>query len=143
MVERRRPATRLDHQTFCITEGWTERRRATGTRGTHHVSYELALSDGRILYTRISHPVGRTDYGPGTWRHILRDQLEVTEDQFWACVEDKVLPDRGHTATSSEAIPVGVIRVLVQEAHVPEAEVRAMTKAEAVQRLAEFYTRGT
>jgi hypothetical protein len=140
--DQRRPATRTDHQRFCVTEGWTERKRATGQRGTHHVNYEFALPDGRILYTRISHPVDRTDYGPSIWSHILRDQLAVTAGEFWACVEDKVLPDRQGPKAPAETIPAGVVRALVAEAHIPEAEVRAMTKVEAVQRLAEFYTTG-
>jgi hypothetical protein len=142
MSEQRRPATRADHQSFCTTEGWTERKRATGKRGTHHVNYEFALPDGRILYTRISHPVDRTDYGPSIWSHILRDQLAVTAEEFWACVEDKELPDRRGPQAPAETIPAGVVRVLIAEAHLPEAEVRAMTKAQAVQRLAEFYTTG-
>ncbi|TCC18942.1 cytotoxic translational repressor of toxin-antitoxin stability system [Kribbella speibonae] len=142
MNERRRPATRTDHENFCITEGWAERKRATGKRGTHHVNYEFALSDGRILYTRISHPVDRTGYGPSIWAHILRDQLAVTAEEFWACVEDKVLPDRQELQVPTDTIPVGVIRVLVVEAHIPEAKVKAMTKAEAIQRLADFYTTG-
>lgn len=143
MVERRRPATRTDHQTFCLTEGWIERRRATNKRGTHHVNYELAVPDGRILYTRISHPVDRTDYGPSIWGHILKDQLEVAVEEFWACVEDKVLPVRSQMPNPREAIPMGVLRVLLHEARLPETEVRAMTKAEAVQRLADFYTHGS
>lgn len=142
MSDQRRPATRADHQSFCLIEGWTERRRATGRRGSHHINYELPLPDGRILYTRISHPVDRTDYGPSIWAHILRDQLAVSADEFWACVEDKVLPDRQGPTTSVEAIPAGVVRALVVDARIPEADVRAMTKAEAVQRLADFYTNG-
>ena len=143
MSVQRRPATRTDHQSFCLIEGWTERRRATGRRGTHHVNYELPLPDGRILYTRISHPVDRTDYGPSIWAHILRDQLAVTAGEFWACVNDKVLPDRRGPEIPVEAIPAGVVRALVVDARVPETEVRAMTKAQAVQRLAEFYSEGT
>ena len=143
MVERRRPGTRVDHQSFCVTEGWIERRRAAGKRGTHHVNYELAVPDGRILYTRISHPVDRTDYGPSIWGHILKDQLEVTAEEFRACVEDRTLPSRSQMPEPREAIPLGVLRVLTQEAHIPEAEVRAMTKADAIQRLADFYTHGS
>jgi hypothetical protein len=140
--QQRRPAIRTDHQNFCITEGWAERKRATGKRGTHHVNYEFALPDGRILYTRISHPVDRSDYGPSIWSHILRDQLAVTADEFWACVEGKVLPDRQGPQAPAETIPAGVVRALIAEAHLPEAEVRVMTKVEAVQRLALFYTTG-
>ncbi len=143
MAQRHPAATRKDHEKFCTTEGWTERKRATGKRGTHHVNYEFALPDGRILFTRISHPVDRTDYGASLWSHILRDQLLVTDDAFWACVDDGIVPDRGQSQTDAESIPVAVIRTLVHEAHVPEAEVRAMTKAQAIQRLTDFYTTGT
>lgn len=141
-MDKRPPATRTDHETFCATEGWVERKRATGKRGTHHVNYELPLPDGRILLTRISHPVDRTDYGPSMWGHILRDQLEVTSDEFWDCVTRQVLPRRGAPQTVAESIPLGVIRTLTREAHLSEAEVRAMTKAEAIARVALFYSSG-
>lgn len=142
MNERRRPATRVDHQNFCVIEEWDERKRATGKRGTHHVNYELTLPDGGVLHTRISHPVDRTDYGPSIWAHILRDQLSVTAAEFWACVEHDVLPDRGSPPIPVDAIPAGVVSVLITQAHIPEAVVHAMTKAEAIERLARFYTTG-
>ncbi len=142
MANRHPAATRKDHEKFCTTEGWTERKRATGKRGTHHVNYEFALPDGQVLFTRISHPVNRTGYGPSMWSHILRDQLVVTDDEFWACVNGGTVPDRGGPAMPRESIPAAIVRTLVHEAHLPEAEVRAMTKAQAVQRLAEFYTSG-
>lgn len=59
------------------------------------MTYELTLHDGRVLRTRISHPVDRTVYGAAMWAHILRDQLDVEEAEFWACVLDGTLPDRG------------------------------------------------
>lgn len=142
MTPRARVATRRDHENFCLTEGWNERKRATGKRGTHHVNYELPLPDGRILYTRISHPVDRTDYGPSLWKHILRDQLEVTDDEFWECVVRGVVPVRGRTPIEGEVIPVDVVRALVSRVGVPEREVMAMTKDEAVRRLMWFYTSG-
>jgi hypothetical protein len=49
------------------------------------------------------------------------------------------MPNRGQTHQPGEAIPLAVIRILTQEAHIPEAEVRAMTKAEAIARVGEFY----
>lgn len=139
MTGGQRPGTRRDHQNFCLFEGWVERRRAKGKRGSHHVNYELILPDGRILYTRISHPVDRSDYGPSLWSHILRDQLKVTAEEFWACVKDRIVPDRGQPAEHPEGIPAGVARALVTEARIPEAEVRAMTRAQAIQRLADYY----
>jgi hypothetical protein len=142
VAERHAAATRKDHDKFCTTEGWTERKRATGRRGTHHVNYEFALPDGRVLFTRISHPVDRTDYGPSLWSHILRDQLLVTDEEFWVCVDDGAVPNRGQREVEQETIPVAVVRTLVNEAHIPDADVRAMTKAQAIQRLTEFYTTG-
>ncbi len=125
-----------------MTEGWLERKRANGTRGSHHVNYELPLPDGRILYTRISHPINRTDYGPSIFAHILREQLQVSEEGFWDCVIHQVVPNRGQPQPAAETIPLGVIRILSQEARIPEAEVRAMTKAEAIARVGEFYSTG-
>lgn len=133
------PATRQDHERFCVVEGWAPRPSARGKK-THHVNYELNLPDGRILYTRVSHPVDRSGYGASLWSHILRDQLDVSADDFWACVNDGRLPDRGQLPErQSEALPVGVVTTLVNVFHIPEADVRAMTKAEAIQRLAQGY----
>src|SRR5258705_8447838 len=83
------------HEKFCRKEQWTQIRDARGRTGTHHVTFELALADGRILRTRIFHPVDRPAYGASLWSHILRDQLDVTEDEFWKCVQDGILPKRG------------------------------------------------
>ena len=52
------------------------------------------------------------------------------------------LPDRGRPAQVAEAMPLGVIRTLTHEVRIPEAEVQAMTKAEAIARLSEFYLTG-
>lgn len=77
--------SRKDHDAFCRHEEWERVRDAVGRKGTHHVTYELNLPDGRVLRTRVSRPVDRSDYGPNLWGHILRDQLEVDEATFWAC----------------------------------------------------------
>lgn len=134
-------ATRQDHERFCITEEWTKRKTATGKTGTHHVNFELALPDGRILLTRVSHPVDRTGYGASLWGHILRDQLDVTAQEFWDCVEEKIRPNRGAApAPPTGAIPLGVVSTLIERFHIPEAEVRAMTKEQAIQRMVECYS---
>jgi len=133
-------ATRKDHEQFCMNEEWTKRKTARGKTGTHHVNYELSLPDGRILLTRVSHPIDRTGYGTSLWTHILLDQLDVTAAEFWDCVNDQVKPDRGGpVAPLAESIPVGVVATLVGQFHVPESEVRAMTRAEAIQRMVECY----
>lgn len=137
---KRSPATRKDHEKFCVTEGWAARKRATGKKGTHHVNDEFALPDGRMLYTRISHPVDRSDYGASLWSHILRDQLDVSEGEFWLCVTDGNPPDRGQSDQPADSLPAGLVHQLVHTFHLAEAEVKAMTKDEAITKLTELYS---
>ena len=132
--------TRKDHETFCQTEEWRRVRDARGRTGTHHVTYELDLADSRILRTRISHPVDRSDYGPGLWKHILRDQLEVTEPVFWSCVQDGVKPARGVPEPPPGALPADLVHLLISRVGVDEAEVAGMSKGEAVARLQSYWT---
>lgn len=136
------PATRQDHAQFCDVEGWQPVRDARGRTGTHHVTYELELPDGRILRTRISHPVDRSSYGPSLWSHILRDQLDVSEPEFWSCVRDKVTPDRGLRKPPPEALPADLVYLLITRVGLSEAEVAAMNKAEAVERLNRYWVEG-
>jgi hypothetical protein len=138
----RRPApTRADHERFCVIGGWVKVRNARGKTGTHHVTYELTLPDGRILRTRISHPPDRTTYGVSMWGHILRDQLDVSEDDFWECLETGVAPTRGDVVEKREGLPADLVYQLVVRFRIPEQEVKAMTKAEAVARLHKCWAR--
>lgn len=130
--------TRADHERFCEREGWTRVRSARGRTGSHHVTYELVLPDGRVLRTRISHPPDRSTYGPALWAHVLRDQLDVTEEVFWACVRDKVLPTRGAPPRPGTGIPADVVHHLLKRG-VPERDVARMSRAEALQRLADLW----
>lgn len=134
--------TRADHDKFCRTEDWTVVRRADGSKVAHHITYELALADGRILRTRISRPPNRDTYGDSIWAHILRDQLDVTAAEFWGCVHDGLLPNRGAPEIPQQAIPAAIVFALVRDAHIPEAEVAKMTRMEAIARANEFWTTG-
>jgi hypothetical protein len=121
-------AGREDHARFCEREGW----RAGN-------AFELDLPDGRILRTRVSHPPGRTVYGPIIWAHILRDQLGVSEDEFWACVKEGVKPGRGAPDIPAQALPADLVHLLVSKVGVAEAEIAAMTKETAVARLQDYW----
>lgn len=134
--------TRQNHDDFCRVERWTRVRDARGRAGTHHVTYELGLVDGRILRTRISHPVDRSTYGPSLWKHVLRDQLDVDEPQFWACVRDGTVPDRGAPEPPSTALPADLVHLLLSRVGLTEPEVAAMSKDEAVARLQRYWTEG-
>lgn len=134
--------TREAHQQFCLNEGWRRVRDAKGRTGTHHVTFEFDLPDGRILRTRASHPPDRTTYGAGVWRHVLRDQLDVSESEFWACVQDRTKPGRGLLEVPAEALPLEVVLLLRSKVGLSEAAIAAMTKDEAIARLNKFWTEG-
>jgi hypothetical protein len=116
-------------------------RDSQGRTGTHHVTYELHLHDGRILRTRISHPPDRSTYGKSIWAHILRDQLDVSEAEFWACAQDKVKPDRGEPRVPAEALPAELVHLLITRLGLSDAEIAKMSKADAIARMQEYWSR--
>lgn len=118
-------------------------RDARGRSGTHHVTYELNLADGRVLRTRISHPVDRTCCGQSIWKHILRDQLDVAEPEFWSCVKDGVRPDRGAPTLPAEALPADLVHMLISRVGLAEAEVATLSRDEAIARLRRFWIEGS
>jgi hypothetical protein len=133
------PADRESHDTFCVTEGWTLVRGATGKPVTHHRTYELTLWDGRILRTRISRPINSSQYGTQMWSHILKQQLEVTVEEFWSCVNDGQLPDRGFAPLEAppQSIPLFLLKELMKLG-VSEKEALAMTPAQAAEKRVEL-----
>lgn len=136
-------ASKADHERSCQHEGWDLVRSARGGSVGHHVTYELTLADGRILRTRISRPVRSADtYGPSLFAHILSDQLDVTAEQFWACVKDRVLPPRpeGPTGPPANALPASLVHQLITVARVPEERIAQMTKEEAVAVMTEVWS---
>lgn len=135
--------TREAHEAFYTTEGWQQVRNARGQDVTHHVTYELQLHDGRILRTLISHPANRETYGPRMWGHILRDQLDVDQETFWACVQDGKKPDRGAPEPPPEALPADLVHLLLTQVHLSEADVAGMSKEEAIARMQQYWTTGS
>jgi hypothetical protein len=125
--------SRADHQKFCEHDQWTPVRNARGNLVGHHVTYELSLDDGRILRTRISRPVNADAYGPGLWHAILADQLDVTEEQFWACVRHEVRPERSSQAATdpTAGLPAWLVVPLLNQLHLTSEQVAAMDERQA------------
>jgi hypothetical protein len=71
----------------------------------------------------------------------LRDQLDVTEAEFWACVQDKVKPDRGKPTVPSEALPAELVHLLITRLGLREAEIATMNRADAIARMQEYWSR--
>jgi hypothetical protein len=139
--EKRPPATREHHDRFCETEEWVLVRGASGKPVTHHRTYELTLWDGRILRTRISRPVDRSEYAASMWSHILRTQLEVVHDVFWACVLEGVRPDRGEPQPlpPRRSVPL-YLRDALRDQGVSDDDILGLDAAGAAELLARMYT---
>ncbi|KGM13646.1 hypothetical protein [Cellulomonas bogoriensis] len=135
------PGDRHTHRVFCETEGWEVRTSARGRRGQDHVTFELSLPDGRVLLTRVSHPVDRTTYGRSISSHILRDQLDVTEDEFWACVQDGTLPARSREETPDRSLPAWLVQHLLDAGITAEA-ISAMDEHDAKATLGRIWSGG-
>ncbi len=131
-------ATFGDLQTYLEhAPGWSkEPNLARGrTRTGDHARYSKTLPDGGRLRTRVSgHP--REEIGPDLFRHILRDQLKITEREFWAVVRKQ--EGRAPSADGSGApplapgIPGWLVSCLVGVAGMPEDDVLSMTPEEAL-----------
>lgn len=136
-------ASRRDHQGFCEIEGWTEVRNARGKPTKHHITYELVTEDGPILRTRISRPANTDAYGPGLWGHILDDQLDVTEDEFWDCVDNGKVPDRSapEPGIPPTALPADLMYQLVHVLGLSASEIEGMTVEDAARRLSDHWSR--
>lgn len=131
-------ADRAVHKQFVETEGWTE------VDSAHHDTYELELPNGDVLRTRISRPPSKKHtYGRSMWSHILRDQLDVTAAEFWACVNEGQIPDRGEDdAAPAEAIPVEVVQLLVDRVGLTARQVKSLSRADAIERLNQYWATG-
>lgn len=131
---KRRAATRREHVRFCEVEGWRQVQSARERTNKHHITFELPLDDGRILRTRISRPPNNESYGKELWSHILRDQLCVTANEFWSCVNDGTLPPRSSTQSTipPTALPAGLAHQLVHILQLSSAEVAKLSLAEAL-----------
>jgi hypothetical protein len=94
-----------------------------------HWRYRKDLPDGRVLRTKVSHAV-RDDIGSDLFRHILWDQLSVTEDEFWAVVRGQATaPKAGGPAPRT--IPGWLVQRLLLTVGLTEAAIAALTPEEA------------
>jgi hypothetical protein len=129
-----RPLKHADHRKFVETEGWNKTGTASSNKKTgNHFRYTLTLSTGDILYTRISHGSGQLDDAKLIGA-IFRTQLEVTEENFYRCVEKGILPPRPQTIPerSAEGLDATLVRNLIRKVGLSQIQVAKMSKAQAV-----------
>jgi len=124
-----------DIEEFLAADGWRPIR--VGGRRQWHLHYEKLLADGRLLQTQISHSRTKT-ISPGRFAAILREQLEVSREQFWQAirtgepVERPVDLDEPEPAVEHAA---WVIRLLLEELHLSTDEIASLSTEEAIDRV--------
>lgn len=97
-----------------------------------------------MLITKVSHGRKGID-DPDLFSHILRTQLQVTAEQFWAAVGHGTKPTRPggeEEPPPKESIPFGLARNLLTKVGVPQSELARMSKDEAIARWQEYPTSG-
>lgn len=125
-------ATFGDLKTFVEHDGWTEEPNlARGRAQTgDHWRYRKDRPDGTSLRTKVSHSL-RDEIGIDLFKHILRDQLQVTEDRFWDVVRGGVTEVVEAPPRQAATIPGWLVQRLILTAGLRDADVRAMTVDEA------------
>ena len=131
--------TREHHDAFCQNEGWQLVRGAKGQPVTHHRTYELPLENGQILRTRISKPVNGSTYGKDVWAHVLREQLCVSAQEFWECVQNDARPARGEPVNTVETLPLYLINILIKEVGLEPTEAGSLSLTEAQGLIKKFW----
>ena len=119
---------------FCRIDGWRESRR------TDHVFYEKVLADGTVLRTHRSFAGGKT-MSPGRFKATLRNQLQVSEDDFWTALETKEPVARPSDPPEAEALPAYLVRMLKTELHLSEAEIAELSPEDAQRLVYEHWSK--
>jgi hypothetical protein len=124
-------ATFRDLRTYVTNDGWTEEPNlARGRRRTgDHRRYFRDLPDGTRLRTKVSHDED-AEIGRDLFHRILRDQLRVTEEQFWVVVHGRASRD-AEPVTAVEPLPGWLVTRLIFTVGLSEEEVARMTGEEA------------
>jgi len=132
---------------FVEAEGW----EPAGNRGGH-VNYLLKASSLAVLYTGISQGAASTEYFDPRMRSVIvHQQLRVTQEEFWACVNRRKRPERrsdgysvglrGQEDASPPPQDPALLRELEREFGESPADVEGMTNVELRAYLAPLWDR--
>lgn len=128
---------------FVEVEGWQNADGARPGRVGDHYRYVFTTPTGDRLYTRISHGSGQIG-DRDLFAHILRTQLQVTAEMFWAAVDHGVRPERPTPVVVAhpDALDAKLVRNLINKVGLTTNDLIGMSSAEAVRRWQDWLTRG-
>jgi hypothetical protein len=130
------PLPHRAHKKFVETEGWECKGRVRAGSTGDHFRYTFTLDTGVVLYTKVSHGAGEIG-DPDLVAQILREQLCVTEEEFWECVDRGTPPIRSAAPAFSpvaEPLDAKLLRNLIRKVGMSLSGVEGLSKAEAVAR---------
>ena len=140
-----RPIPHRAHLKFVQQEGWVAKGTARSTtKQGNHERYSLALETGEVLYTRVSHGPGQID-DQQVIQAILHDQLQVSEAEFWACVNRGIRPSRPKAAsptTKGKVLDAKLLGNLIRKVGMTPAEIGELSPQEAIDRWKQYLTAG-
>ena len=90
--------THRDLKKFCDNDRWDPKKR------TDHWRYTKRLADGRTLRRKVSFGSGEVG-DPGLFAAILREQLQVSETEFWRVVREGGPARRAEVPVMAPAAP--------------------------------------
>ncbi len=130
-----RPLSHSDHRKFVDTEGWIKKGTTRlGAKSGDHFRYSIKLNTGEVLATRVSHGSGSIEDADLVAK-ILRSQLQVTEEDFYRCVNDGVLPPRPSLQLPPpppDALDGKLVRNLITKVGMTQSQVALLTREEAI-----------
>ena len=118
---------------FVEVEGWEDKDKVSQKKKGDHHRYTFVTPTGEILYTRISH--GNEEiHSLDLFKHILREQLQIDESQFWAAVNKGIKPKRPTptTAPQQQGIDAKLARNLITKVGLSHADLSEMTETDAI-----------
>lgn len=122
---------------FCEHDHWAPKRL------TDHWRYTKALPDGRHLRTKVSFGSGQLG-DRGLFSAILREQLQVTEGEFWRVVDGDGpavhLPPVSTAAAAASTLNLQTV-LMLRKRGATEAQVRSLKNQDEAEALLRSLTR--
>ena len=129
---------------YVQVEGWEDKDKKSGKKTVDHHRYVFTTPTGERLFTKVSHGRGQI-HDRDLFEHILRDQLCIGEEQFWAAVDRGVPPMRLSPAPTNPegALDAKLVRNLLTKVKVTPGQLVGMTHEEAIKLWQEWLSRNT
>lgn len=132
--------THGDLEEFLKADGWAEVTHG-GSR-QRYIFFEKVLAGDRLLRTHISHDRGKT-MSAGVFSQILKEQLEVSRQEFWETIRNGEPVSRPVETDEIEVFehPAWVVNVLVGEMHMSAADLAELSTEDAERLVHEHWGR--